>query len=1009
MTSVFSALFLSVCTTTVPADRLSSHTPDGRYWWKEAHEQIMSDKTVLGGHADFVLVGDSITYNWRRDSGTSWFGKVTKPLGKEVAQRRFAGYRWLNCGIGGDGTRQVIWRILHGALDGFETPIVGLMIGTNDRLDSAEDVATGIAEIIRLIRERQPKAKVLLSPIIARFPREDDPGDMNAKNARTNELIRRLCDGEKVVWLDWGSQLLKPDGTPDERFYYDREHPAGPGYEKWADALLKNLKSPSFVGAETWEGERLCAWTNDMTSIRSFRVTDEGLEARMSDWRDSCIMAKFDLPIPVGPDDVIEFRAKATCPQTGRLAPEGRVYPIYEGRKDCPTHLSTKFSWNVSGEWYDYNIRAFDGANGRKIVGLKVRLPPEGRSTGVIVFSRIRLINRPIPPNFTVMSAEADGFARVGSPVEVRVRVWNRGTSDAKKVKLNAEALPAGVVWVEPPHGAAVVQRNAAVTYRGRIRADKPMTFKLGFTLTADEVAAQRIEVPVEFAAPPKAEKASCVPEPKPMKTDYEIAACYYPGWQNLESWRRVERVAPERKPLLGWYDETNPEAIDWQIKWWVEHGISVNMLDWYWREGKVINDNWVTAFKKAKWRSYMKWCVIWCNEVQKSGVYSAEDSCAIAKYWAENYFGMPEYYRIDGKPVAAIFVPEHYLRDLGEAGTKQAIAEMRRITREAGYKDLHLLGFMRPQDEVGAENMRRLKALGFDELAIYNCTVPLYRGEHPDCHSWKWSVKFNHESWPLLARSGVPFWPLASTGWDDRPWNGGREAYGRNAADFRSLLKDLKAFADSTGRKRLMLGPFNEWGEGSYIEPNQQFGFSMYDAVRDVFCEKPPTGWPVNLVPHDVGLGPYDFPAKEPDPDMAVPMNFRDGKAHGFSPMKAFVKDFRGTCEGLAVTASGLTPGIVCNYRPTDASEYSRLKVRLKLTGPVKQGVFRLYWKTDGRQWDENSGAKVPLAGDAEWHEYVFELKDLPTWNRDLYAIRLQPSGKPPFGYVISDVRFEK
>lgn len=237
------SLLLSVCTTTVPADRLTSQTKDGRFWWKEAHEQILSDKAALGQKIDFVLMGDSITYNWRRDKGTSYFGKVTKPLGKEVADRRFAGYRWLNCGIGGDGTRQVIWRIRHGALDGFTTPVIALMIGTNDRADSAEDVAAGIVEIVRLIREKHPESKVLLSPIIPRFPREDDQGDMNAKNRKTNGIILRLCDGKSVVWLDWGSLLCKPDGAPDEKFYYDREHPAGPGYERWADALMPYLKA----------------------------------------------------------------------------------------------------------------------------------------------------------------------------------------------------------------------------------------------------------------------------------------------------------------------------------------------------------------------------------------------------------------------------------------------------------------------------------------------------------------------------------------------------------------------------------------------------------------------------------------------------------------------------------------------------------------------------------------------------------------------------------------------
>ena len=34
------------------------------------------------------------------------------------------------------------------------------------------------------------------------------------------------------------------------------------------------------------------------------------------------------------------------------------------------------------------------------------------------------------------------------------------------------------------------------------------------------------------------------------------------------------------RKPVLGWYDETNPEVIDWQIKYLGENGISFAFVD---------------------------------------------------------------------------------------------------------------------------------------------------------------------------------------------------------------------------------------------------------------------------------------------------------------------------------------------------------------------------------------------------------------------------------------------
>ena len=46
----------------------------------------------------------------------------------------------------------------------------------------------------------------------------------------------------------------------------------------------------------------------------------------------------------------------------------------------------------------------------------------------------------------------------------------------------------------------------------------------------------------------------------------------------------------PERKPVLGWYDEASPEVADWQIKWAVEHGIWVITDEIY--EHLVYGDN---------------------------------------------------------------------------------------------------------------------------------------------------------------------------------------------------------------------------------------------------------------------------------------------------------------------------------------------------------------------------------------------------------------------------------
>jgi hypothetical protein len=54
-----------------------------------------------------------------------------------------------------------------------------------------------------------------------------------------------------------------------------------------------------------------------------------------------------------------------------------------------------------------------------------------------------------------------------------------------------------------------------------------------------------------------------------------------------------------------------------------------------------------------------------------------------------------------------------------------------------------------------------------------------------------------------------------------------------------------------------ILVEAWNEWGEGSYIEPHQQFGFGYLDAIREVFTDAPKAH--ADTTPADVGLGPYD------------------------------------------------------------------------------------------------------------------------------------------------------
>ena len=206
----------------------------GPNWWALRHEAKIREAASHGGEIDLVFLGDSITHNWEgaRGPGSAYGGKQLAAFREK--------YSVLCLGYGGDDTRNVLWRIENGELDGYRAKCVMLMVGTNNEGDAPEDTAKGIRRILDVIAEKQPGAKVLLVSI---FPRGQTPDDKYRKlNERVNAIIRGFADGERVIWCDFGKRYLEPDGTITKETMPDFLHPRESGYAIWAEEVAPHFR-----------------------------------------------------------------------------------------------------------------------------------------------------------------------------------------------------------------------------------------------------------------------------------------------------------------------------------------------------------------------------------------------------------------------------------------------------------------------------------------------------------------------------------------------------------------------------------------------------------------------------------------------------------------------------------------------------------------------------------------------------------------------------------------------
>ncbi|NBT13839.1 MAG: hypothetical protein EBS56_09715 [Planctomycetia bacterium] len=102
------------------------------------------------------------------------------------------------------------------------------------------------------------------------------------------------------------------------------------------------------------------------------------------------------------------------------------------------------------------------------------------------------------------------------------------------------------------------------------------------------------------------------------------------------------------------------------------------------------------------------------------------------------------------------------------------------------------------------------------------------------------------------------------SQGWSG--WHDEGSVWSIPPRRFERLLRDAKEISaalprDQLGSRMLLLDNWNEWGEGHFLAPCREHGFGYLDAVRNVFSTAPREH--VDLLPEDVGLGPYDAAAR--------------------------------------------------------------------------------------------------------------------------------------------------
>ena len=263
------------------------------------------------------------------------------------------------------------------------------------------------------------------------------------------------------------------------------------------------------------------------------------------------------------------------------------------------------------------------------------------------------------------------------------------------------------------------------------------------------------------------------------------------------------------------------------------------------------------------------KFAVMWCNhdaiqahpgslafprQVLASGEATPDIFRHATQYCIDHYFASPAYLRIDGKLFFSVYLLPKMVKELGGPAAARALFDdFRDRVRKAGLGELHLNAIY-----VGCKYQD-----GKPNTAEVNELTAAVGLDSRSGHSWTWSRQdFPTLDYGIVAEENLanflrftedfalPYNPSVMVGWDSSPHTVQSESYVKSGypfltvfsdstpARFEECLRRARAFTESEGFTGdfLAIHSFNEWTEGTCLEPDGKYGYGYLEAVRNVF-----------------------------------------------------------------------------------------------------------------------------------------------------------------------------
>jgi hypothetical protein len=353
--------------------------------------------------------------------------------------------------------------------------------------------------------------------------------------------------------------------------------------------------------------------------------------------------------------------------------------------------------------------------------------------------------------------------------------------------------------------------------------------------------------------------------------------AAHGPGWTE---WRLIQDAKPRfrghaqpKVPLWGYEDESDPAVFERKIAAASKGGLSAFIFDWYWyNDGPFLEAALEKGYLGAKNRDDLKFAIMWANHdwldiqpaklsspphLQYAGTVTLGTFRRLTDHIITKYFSIPSYWAIDGCPYFSIYELYKFVLSMGGVGqAANALKEFRAKTKAAGFKDVHInavtWGIQLLPGETAVTNLKDLlQQLEIDSTTSYVWIHHATLEDFPVTQYEKLGSIYESYRATASATLGKPYFPNVSMGWDSSPRACQsdifiKKAYpflpvveGNTPEAFGKALTSAKNFLDQSAdlkHKILTINSWNEWTEGSYLEPDSRNKYGYLEAMARVF-----------------------------------------------------------------------------------------------------------------------------------------------------------------------------